>query len=81
MDFERFLDVTIDTNNHLKTPDIVLREKESLVVYPRQPLPHEIARGARRLWPHELLVPLEPWMRESKPITPLPEIRKRMGGF
>ena len=62
---------------------------EAIIVIPeqiRQPLPHEIARGARRLWPHELLEtrerPLELWQKgRSKPIINAPTIRKRMGGF
>ena len=49
----------------------------------RTVLPHEVARGARRLLTHEMLEGVSQEFRTDacKPITPLPAVRKRMGGF
>ena len=80
-EFEIFNDASFESDKSLKSDEIRIRESKSLVILPRQPLPHEIARGAERLWPHQLLVPLEPWQDSVKPIRPLPAVRKRMGGF
>lgn len=56
LEFEFFKDVSYKTNSNLKTLEIELKERESLIILPRIriPLPHEIARGARRPWPHEI---------------------------
>ena len=65
---------------------------EAIIIIPertRQPLLHEVVRGAERLWPHQLVDscpdwrvrPLEPWQNSAKPVRRVPAIRKVRGGF
>lgn len=50
-----FRDVSCDTNSKLKPEEAKKREDESVVIYPRRSLPHQLRKKLRRLFPHELL--------------------------
>lgn len=65
-----FKDVSYDTSK--KPEEVKKREDESVVIYPKQPLPHQIARGAKRLLPHELLQRLGRKINLKKLVDKLP---------